>query len=409
MNKYVRILGDCPCLRLYRGTVLVRHVITGMDDVERSVITSYYGLNNSSEVKSIDEIAEEISSNNTIITTADVVKALNSATSKLHQEFDDFDGKVESVKIKWIPFRTKTERALVEHGLHYVGDIIELEKKAPLQSIKGIGVKGALEVYEILSLWYEPLSFTHYRRVAKEWREKYDPYVALLKDMYGKKDKYIIPNFVRDNINKAIEDMAKANISNLRLALAIRKHFGLDSGYPMSYEQLGEVYLLVSRTRAQQIVNKAVRLLRRSNFSEKFEFVTYSKKKLLENYSRVFGAKEYARASSRSREELLENYFRVFEEEERERASFIESEKALTKARILAWDSCPLDELELSVQTYNKLRQNGLDTIGDIAKLGRSGLKEINGFKRSNRIQEVEDKLATILPSNNPFWKEYYK
>lgn len=156
-----------------------------------------------------------------------------------------------------------------------------------------------------------------------------------------------------------------------------------DTEYPMTHEQLG-AYLLVSRGRAQQIVQTAIHRLRHPMFSKSFEFVTFS------------------------REKLLENYFRIFENEERERASFIEAEEAMTKARILAWDSCPIDELGLLVQTYNKLRQNGIDTIGHIAKLGKSGLKEIKGFKRSDkRMQEVEDKLAAILPSDNPFWEKY--
>ncbi len=399
MGRYKEILIDCPCstriLNLDSGTALVRHVITGMGNVERSVIASYYGLYDGSEVKNLQLIAKKISKNRQSITTADVARALDSARSKLRQEFDDFNGEVESIKIKWIPFRKKTEQALVKHGLCCVGDIIALEQKAPLQSIKGIGVKEAIEIYEMLSPWYILSSyFEHFQETAEEWRKQYDPYVALLKEMYGEpeKDEYIVPDFVKCNINKAIEDMAKANTSNL--GLAIRKYFGLGSEYPMTYEldprypmtyrQLGESYLLVSGNRAQQIVQTAIHRLRHPMFSKNFEFVTYS------------------------REKLLKNYFKVFENEEHERDQLIKAQEAMTKARLLAWnwDTCPIDELELNVRCYNGLRRDGIETISDLAQRGHEGLLLSERIKAKD-LQVIEETLKNIYPGEHPFWKEY--
>lgn len=400
MGRYIEILVDCPCstsiLDLDCGATMVKHIIDRMSKIEKDVVAYYYGLHDKSAEKNIKKIAEKISNSTGSVTTdADVVQALADARNKLQQEFNDFDGKDESIKIEWIPFRKKTEQALVKHGLSCVRDIIALEQKAPLQSIKGIGVKEAIEIYEMLSPWYILSSyFEHFQETAEEWRKQYDPYVALLKAMYGEpeKDEYIVPDFVRCNINKAIEDMAKANTSNL--GLAIRKYFGLGSEYPMTYEldprypmtceQLG-AYLLVGRGRAQQIVQTAIHRLRHPMFSKNFEFVTYS------------------------REKLLKNYFRIFEAEERARASFIEAQEALTKERLLAWgrNTCPIDELELDVRRYNGLRRDGIETISDLAQRGHEGLLLSKRIKAKD-LQVIEETLKNIYPGEHPFWKEYY-
>ena len=265
----------------------------------------------------------------------------------------------------------------------------------------------------------------------------------------------------------------------------------------MTYEQLGEACLLVSRNRAQQVVNRAVRLLRQPGYSKGFAFVTFNSEKLvrihfeaarertdadasLEEAQQIMANAELLISEAQNacceqykdkcpfgaviadiksllhdtpidglelplvvanldltapnREKLVQEYYKVFEAEEYAKARREEAQQIMAKAELLiseAQNTCceqykdkcpfgaaianirsllydtPIDELELSVKTHNKLRRKGINTIGDIAKLGKSGLIGTNGFKRSNMIQEVEGKLAAILPGNDPFWQEY--
>jgi DNA-directed RNA polymerase subunit alpha len=62
------------------------------------------------------------------------------------------------------------------------------------------------------------------------------------------------------------------------------------------------------------------------------------------------------------------------------------------RAEQVAWDTVPIEELELTIRAYNVLKANGINTVAELAGYSRPKLLAMKGFGRLS-LGEVRDAL----------------
>ncbi len=80
---------------------------------------------------------------------------------------------------------------------------------------------------------------------------------------------------------------------------------------------------------------------------------------------------------------------------EADRENGNEKESLKDADREAALDELSLDELELSVRTYNCLRRSGINTVGELRKMSREDLTKVRNLARKSQ-EEIIQKLASM-------------
>ena len=335
-----------------------------------------------------------------------VTQILADAIKKISTALSEYNDKAK-IELKWLAFSPKTQTALNRSRFRFVCDIFEFEQKLPLTKIDGINTERALEIYSELLSWYQEKDFKHYQKTLE--LSEYDPYLELICDVFDRPAKFYpkkIPNFARSNIDEAIKSLTSTE------ALAIRKRYGLDSGYKMTYQKLADCYLLISYNQTHLIVEKGLRKLRHLSYSKHFDFLIKSREELIEDYIEVQNLYDNAAA-------MLEEARRII----RGMNHMIESSKDACSSQHT--DCCPLlanrvfipeqytktiDEhievLELSPRPYNCLKRAHINTIGGILERKKSGLLKIYSMGPIS-INEIVQKLGKRFPEDDPIWIDF--
>ena len=335
-----------------------------------------------------------------------VRQIITEAVAQLH---DVLDVRYRSAKIEleWLSFTPRTQKALNRSRYQYVYELFDFEQRSPLTEIDDIGNKGAIEIYDALLTWYQPSEFKHYQAALQ--LAQYDPYEALLYDLFGNPCEPFdekIPSFARSLIDKEISGL------DSKEAYAIRKHYGLDSGYKMPYQQIGNLYLNATKERVRQIIAKGLRKLRFPSRSKHFIFLTWSRDELLRNYAHV--EELHADAVAKLREAHRVN--REIEKQIRTaRSSCLKQRRDYCPIYMKApfevdkrkeYLQIEIGALDLPVRPHNCLIRSGAQTVGDIFKMKYSGLMSVRHMGQKSAAEVIE-KLREYFPEDDPIWVEF--
>lgn len=155
-------------------------------------------------------------------------------------------------------------------------------------------------------------------------------------------------------------------------------------------EEVGKVYGL-TRERVRQILARAVRLLRHPS---RFNLIRYG----LDGYERISANKlrlkalqEESAALDEMQVELAKR--RVYLESELSATDYIVPQKKITSLSCL-----PIEEMDLSVRSFNCLRRAGCSTAQDVADLAGKGATEMLRVRNLGRrsMEEIFDKLQAL-------------
>ena len=147
-------------------------------------------------------------------------------------------------------------------------------------------------------------------------------------------------------------------------------------------EQVGQE-LGVLRDRTRQIEGKALRKLRHPARRELYEPVTLEEyHQLRQDYWELMG--RYERVKEEALEEAMRNMYDA------------EVQIAAVKREIAAQEmATPIEELELSVRSYNCLLRAGVKTVSDLASMPLDKLERVRNLGKKS-LEEVLDRLKAF-------------
>lgn len=167
----------------------------------------------------------------------------------------------------------------------------------------------------------------------------------------------------------------------------LRSRYGLDDGVRKSLEDVGKDYM-VTGERIRQIEEKALRKLRHPARSRRLKIALYDK------------------SSGTDKRNTLVDYGKHFETILKEEMACygqgeVEIEEMLFSNLLLAISSNgiaedadiigkPIEELKLSVRSFNCLKRAGVSTVGDMIKLSYDDLLKVRNLGRKS-LEEVVD------------------
>lgn len=194
--------------------------------------------------------------------------------------------------------------------------------------------------------------------------------------------------------------MAMGNLTDREMKVMYHRYF-----HGEDYETIGERFG-VTRERIRQVERKALRKMGRRNVLELIRggILSYWRSEIDREAEKRFGA--YKTALDRE----FADRVRTWEETHRAEA-LPDKDQALLDAADDR-DSrlrTPIEEMDLSVRSYNCLKRAGLNTAGDIARrsheqmmrvrnLGRKSLEEVIG-KLDGMGLRLSDEPETVIPS----------
>lgn len=147
-------------------------------------------------------------------------------------------------------------------------------------------------------------------------------------------------------------------------------------------EQIGKDYS-VTRERIRQVEAKALRKLRHPARRELYEPVTREEYHALrQDYWELMS--RYERVKEEALEEVMRNMY-----DAEGQLTEIKREVAAQKMAM------PIEELELSVRSYNCLKRAGVRTVGDLAVVPLDKLERVRNLGRKS-MEEVLDRLKAL-------------
>lgn len=213
------------------------------------------------------------------------------------------------------------------------------------------------------------------------------PMQKLVRDLFGILNNRII-TLTEDN-EKAILELMDSQLTDNELT-AVNMRYGLSDGKEYTLEQIGKV-LVVNRERARQILNKALAKLR---YKRRMVNIVF------DGMPAQISTLE-AEIATLSREQYTQKLAEL-----RAKAEDIKSGQA--PEIDLEVNAMLIDDLDLTVRSFNVLKRHGLNTVADVVLY----LKDHNILKMKSMgrksAHEIADKLASYgihieieAPSNN--------
>jgi len=224
-------------------------------------------------------------------------------------------------------------------------------------------------------------------------------YDSLQKTIFGKITMGLI---IDGETEKIIFEKAFKNLSE-READVLRKRFGLEEGEwgkQHTLEQVASIYQ-VNRERIRQIEAKALRRLRHPSVNRElkkllFNEIDYESKIrfieiFFENHD-VFYSSEVHELDENTKKELKEIYDKGREDKQKENSEKETIKQMMVDEAHRQAENISIEELGLSVRTYNGINRIGCETLKDI--LGKSedeliGIRNLGDRSRKELIDKI--------------------
>lgn len=407
IDEYLRLLHDCNRPTDVKHLTACKMnaidtIIDGMTENERRIITLAYSLkDDSSKSLTIPEIVSKLSWSEHRVTY--MLRDIRSILA-YHIENEPDEIRIR-LTLRDINLPPKIADRLEKY--YYVSKLVEFEQEHAFMEILGISNADALKIYTALSPYYEISDFAHYDETIK--LSQYDPYTELIYDMFGRGD-YEVPYSSHSLVDNVISELRP------REQFALRKYYGLDTGIKLTYQKLGELYFRVGVERARQIVARAQRGLRHpARGGKRLVYIAWPRERLIEEYIKL----NQLRSNIRHREKALLQ--REQEMTRREQKIADQIKLAIANCEACHYKTCPIlsideghvisepnilemsiEELDLSVRSYNILKRHGVYSVEDILKYkDLGGLMSIRNMGRKS-AEEVLQKLDELFLDNNP-------
>lgn len=232
-----------------------------------------------------------------------------------------------------------------------------------------------LDMHTVRSILYSALNLNNNKTKpvkVKDFRDMtYTPVERLYKDIFGYSDTEWI------NGNFTLPSDAEKTLNYIILQLKDQEQTAIKLYYfdEMTLEEAGKE-LNVTRDRVRQIIAKALRKLRnptRSNILRDG----------LEKRENMIAAK------ARIEKETTEKYLREYKEK-------LESEQKEKQQNPTIWLEEKIEELDLSIRSYNCLRRAGIYTIKEIFVKTNEELRCIRNLGRKS-VDEIKEKVTKYL------------
>lgn len=196
------------------------------------------------------------------------------------------------------------------------------------------------------------------------------PTERLIRVIFGSNELIILDTAEEEKIINIME-----KVLTERQYRVIKLRFGFEDGECKTLEEVGKMFKL-TRDRIRQIEATALRKIRQPKYL----------KTLLPNYElRIKALQEV-------------QYMKNLDDK-------LKADEEAAKSRVTNFDllKASIDELELSVRSYNCLKRAGIDTIRQLSERSIEDLKKVRNLGKHS-LQEITDKLkgvGIVLPETN--------
>ncbi len=189
-----------------------------------------------------------------------------------------------------------------------------------------------------------------------------------------------IIGFESDESKELAQTLSINGIKTGLKTLTDREQLVLEYRYKdiQTLEQVGKL-LGVTRERVRQIEAKALRKLRHPTRLTKMKAYTYE--------DMIRGNEE--RNELREQNKLLEKAIKLYAKEE------ITKDQLEEMAKKVDVNNVSIDELDLSVRSYNCLKRRGIDTLGELLEITYAELSQVRNLGAKSR-EEVMRKLQGL-------------